>query len=1171
MIKTLPIYRTIKMILLIIFINSFANLPSMAEAKGNTQDLEKRITISFDKISLKEGLDKISAKASVAIIYSNSKEFILNSVSIHAINKPLKEVLKQLLAPFSLTFRVIDDKIVISYDAPKLKVLPAENKHLLIIPLKGKVTDTNGQALQGATIRIKGENKLTITDKNGEFAFDNVSPNSILQISFIGFIKKEIAIADDSGYLTIVLETDDSKLDAVSIVSTGYQTLPKERATGSFVLIDSALINRRVGTNILDRLDGVTSGLIFNKSLGTGNNATISIRGRSTIFANPDPLIVVDNFPYDGDITNINPNDVESISILKDAAAASIWGVRAGNGVIVITTKKGRPSDQVHISFNASMTVSSRPNLYYQSQISSTDYIGLEQYLFNRGYYNNTINDGYSTISPAVAIMLQKRNVQISTADSAAQINRLKTLDVRNDLQKYIYRPSFNQQYALSIDGGSKTHTYYVSAGYDKDLQNIAGSSYNRFTLNANNKYYLLQNKLQLTVGLLLVTSKTKNNGNAYTKPLYPYEQLADANGNHLTVVQSTGLRKQYTDTAGTGNLLDWNYRPLDENTNNTSTNLTDYKLNTNLNYQILKGLNVGIYYQYERGLSDYNQLYDANSFYARNLINSFSQIDPTSGNVTSPVPSGGIDNTSNSSYTSSYGRAQINYAKKFGDKHDLNVLAGVEIKDYQSSSIANTLYGFDPSTDSSLPVDNIDYFPEYFGSYNSATIPYLNSKNFTIDRTRSAFANASYVFKSKYTFSASARRDESNIFGVSTNQKGVPLWSSGLMWNINKESFYHFDPLPILKLRVTYGYNGNVDKTTSAYLTAQDGGANFWNTEYTNIINPPNPSLRWEKDRNINFGIDYATKNNLFSGNLDYYIKNGIDLIANSPIAPQTGITQFKGNAADTKTTGVDFVFNKNSIGNSKLRWQSTFLFSYTKDIVTNYKVKQLNNAQIIIGNYANPLQGYPYNAIFSYPFRGLDNKGKPQGLLNGIISENFTGITRSTDASNLTYNGSATPLIYGSFRNSFTYVGFELSINIVYKFDYYFRRANVFSGSNAFGSYGYSYADFDKRWQVPGDELKTNIPALIYPLNSAQNAFFQGSSTLVEKADNIRLQDVRLSYNFKSLIGKPIFKNLQIYAYLNNVGILWKATKQSLDPDYLYSAFVNPKTLSIGLSTNF
>lgn len=1170
MFQILPSLRTLRLLLLVVFVNGFLCISSIAAGKVKAQDLDKKITISFDKISLKDALDKIAKKASVKIMYSVSKELTATTISMHFKEKPLKDVLNQLLEPYSFSYEVIDEKIIIRHEAIKPKVHSEGNKHLLIIRIKGKVTDAKGQALQGATVRVKDENNFVITDKDGEFTFNNISPNAILQVSFIGYTTKEITTGNDADYLTIVLESANSKLDAVSIVSTGYQTLPKERATGSFVLIDSALLNRRVGTNILDRLDGITSGLIFNKSLGDGNNAVISIRGRSTIFANPDPLIVVDNFPYEGDLNNINPNDIESISVLKDAAAASIWGVRAGNGVIVITTKKGKASKDVRITFNANTTISGNPNLHYQPQINSSDYINLEQYLFDKGYFNNTINDGYSTISPALAIFLQKRNGNITASDSVKQINQLKTNDVRKDLEKYIYRQAVKQQYAFSLDGGSTTHTYYLSAGYDKNLSNTVSNSYNRFTINANNSYFLLDNKLQLSAGILLSTSNTKSNNDAYTHPLYPYEQLADANGNHLPVVQTGGLRKQFTDTTGSGKLLDWNYRPLDENNSNNSTRLTDYKLNTTVKYNFFKGLDIVVNYQYEKGISDNKLLHGSDSYYTRNFVNSYSQIDAATGVVTRPVPPGAIENISNSNYTSNYGRAQINYAKKFGNNHDLNVLAGVEVKDYQSVSNANILYGFNPSYDSSLPVDYITYFPQYYG-FGTNNIPYGAQQSFSVDRTRSAFVNASYVYSGKYTLSASARRDESNIFGVKTNQKGIPLWSSGLMWNISKEGFYHFEQLPILKLRITYGYNGNVDKTTSAYLTAQDSGPNLWNTEYTNIVNPPNPSLRWERDRNINFGLDYVTKNNLFSGSLDYYIKNGLDLIANSPIAPQTGITQFRGNAADTRTTGIDFTISKNIVGNSLLKWQSTLLFSYSKDIITNYKVKQGNNAQIIVGNYLNPVQGYPFNAIFSYPYKGLDNQGKPQGVLNGVTSEDYTGMLSSTDVSNLVYNGSATPLIYGAFRNNFSYDKFEFSFNITYKFDYYFRRPNVFSGSNNFGSFGYQGADFDKRWQIPGDELKTNIPALTYPQNNAQDGFYKGSSILIEKADNIRLQDIRLSYNLKLTRGSLFLKNLQVYAYLNNVGIIWKATKQNIDPDYVYAPFIDPKTLSLGLSTHF
>ena len=379
MLQILSSLRTIRLLLLILFINGCVIFSLRAETTDHTQDLEKRITISFDKISLKNALDRIANKASVAIIYSNSKEVINNPVSINVINKPLKDVLKEVLTPFSLSYRVIDDKIVISHNDSKITPRPAENRHLLVIPLRGKVTDTSGQTLQGATIRVKGENNLMITDKNGEFKFDNISPNAIIQVSFIGYKTKEITTGNNSGFLTIILDADNSKLDAVSIVSTGYQTLPKERATGSFSVVNNELLNRRISTNVIDRLEGIVPGLIFNRNTAASSTGIdISIRGHSTLFANDQPLIVVDNFPYDGDINSINPNDVESITILKDAAAASIWGVKSGNGVIVITTKHGSKNGKMVLEINSNVTIGNKPNLFYSPNfLDASDFINV--------------------------------------------------------------------------------------------------------------------------------------------------------------------------------------------------------------------------------------------------------------------------------------------------------------------------------------------------------------------------------------------------------------------------------------------------------------------------------------------------------------------------------------------------------------------------------------------------------------------------------------------------------------------------------------------------------------------------------------------------------------------------------------------------------------------------
>jgi len=1037
----------------------------------------------------------------------------------------------------------------------------ARQSHLAV---KGKIVDEKGLAIPGATVKIKQTAQTTTSDHQGRFSFLTARSADTLILTFVGYVTREIPVNNRSDLGEIRLAPNVNQLNLVEI-STGYQTIPKERATGSFVTVDSTLISRRVSTNILERLDGVTSGLIFNKPSTGINLPAISVRGRSTLFANAEPLIVLDNFPYEGNINNINPNDVASITLLKDAAAASIWGVKAANGVIVITTKKGRKSDRPNLSFNSSTMLSQRPDLHYQQWMSPEDYISMEQFLFKNGYYEDNINNGYTAISPAIAIMLQRRDQQISSQDSASAINQLKSFDPRKEMERYQYRAAVSQQYALSLDGGTAYSKYYLSAGYNSDQQALRTNTAERLTLNAGNNFSFLKGKLHLSAGLLLTLSNQKNNTDAYSIPFTPYDRLTDEQGNHLAVVTESGLRKQYTDTAGNGKLLDWAYRPLDENTANSQSSLTDYLIKSSLRYTVLQGLDLSLSYQYQKGEQTGKTLHQQDAFYTRNLVNSFSFFDP-SGNLIRPVPQGAIHILQNSAYLSHYLRGQVNYSKVFSEDHRVDLLGGAEFKDARTDASGSTSYGFNTSTFSAIPVDYLTPFAQYYNGWY-ATIPENARQSYTIDRFRSLFFNGSYTYLNTYTLSASARRDESNLFGVKANQKGVPLWSAGIMWNLSQEAFYHSLLIPQLKFRATYGYNGNLDRTVSAYLTARNISVNPWNAPYSDVINPPNPSLRWERVENINLGIDFASKKNLLSGSLEYFIKKGKDLIGNSPVAPQSGVIQFRGNSADTRTTGIDLVINKNPLSLQSLQWESNFLMSYNKETVTGYKVRQGSNLSIVNANYTNPLEGFPYYSVFGFKSAGLDQSGQAQGILNGESSKDYSAINNSTDASQLEYIGSAAPLWYGSFRNTFSYRNFSLSLNIIYKLNYYFRRSNVFSGS----SYTYLSSSFNERWQQPGDEMKTFIPALTYPLNSAADAFFRSTSQLVEKADHIRLQDIRLGYRVGSATPNILLRNLQIYAYANNLGILWKASSTAVDPDFSASPYIYPKSISLGLTTNF
>jgi len=1110
----------------------------------------QKINIKERDVKITDIFKKITKQTGYYFIYN--KELIEKSpvVSIKVANADIIETLNKLLPGLNLAYEITDKGIAVT-EKKSLGISPEEQKTAFDnIDVHGRVIDENGKGLAGAVIKLKDGRRTTVTNADGEFTFLGVDEKATIIISFLGFKVQEIKVSNQLG--NIQLEPVAGQLNEVGVVSTGYQNIPKERATGSFTQVDNALINRSVSTNILDRLDGVASGLIFNKNRPTDlpKNSAITIRGRATLFSNPNPLIVVDNFPYDGDLNNLNPNDFESFTILKDAAAASTWGSRSGNGVIVITTKKGLLNTGPKINFNINTTIGEKPNLFYSPSLTSSQYIDFEQLLFKRGAYNNSIANGYSPISPAVDIFLARRNGSISSADSLKSIKSLQTNDYRDQLSKYFYRNSINQQYQINVSGGGLNQKYFISAGYDKNSDSQVGNDYSRATLNASNTTYLFNNKIELSNNIIYTGSKST----FITQPviLYPYIQVADPNGVPLAVPKTLSL--SYAQSAGNGKLLNWLYKPLEELTNRYSlpiTILSDYRVNSSLSYSIFNGFKAIVLYGYEKSSFNTEKINELNSYYTRDLINTYTQLTTGTGTVTYPIPMGAIFDKSFGSLQSNNGRFQITYDQSWG-KHTFNGIAGMEFRDSKTDILSTRFYGYDPETNTNqnAALNFITSYPLFTGVGSSRIQPF-SSQNYNISRFFSYYTNVAYSYDSKYILSASARKDESNIFGVATNQKGVPLWSAGMAWNINKEAFYNLRWLPELKLRLTYGYTGNVNTSLSASLTSQsDGALTRYSVPYSVITNPPNPTLRWEKNQNINLGVDFASKNSRVSGNIDFWKKKGLDLIGNSPVAPQTGLTLITGNSANTLTKGIDLQINSlNLVG--IIRWNSTLLYNYSSSKVTEYKVSNGTNLNVVSNNYNNPLQGYPYYSIFSFKYAGLDNQGNPKGYVNNVASSDYTLISNSTNRNDLIFNGSATPVSFGSLRNSLQYKGLDFSFILSYRLGYYFRRYSLNMSDVTLGA-GYTQnTDYDNRWQVPGDELFTNVPSIVYPFNMSRNNLYNFSNALVEKADNIRLQEVRVGYTFKKLGGHP-FSSLNIFTYLNNVGIIWRANKYHLDPDY-------------------
>ena len=1031
------------------------------------------------------------------------------------------------------------------------------------------------EPLAGAGIKQKNGGISASTADDGTFILNLTGTGKTISISYVGYQSRDIEVpAGQTAIMLIELEPFNNTLEEVT-VSTGYELIPAGRSTGSFTQISNAVISRTAGTDIINRLRGITNGLLFDERIPT--NQQLSIRGLGTIYGERKPLIVLNNFPYEGDIANINPNDVESITILKDAASASIWGVRAANGVIVITTKSGRVNQPMKVVFNSTLAVAPKPDVFYMPSISSADFIDVEKFLFDKGFYKSMeTSTSRPPLTPVVELLIAKRDSRISAAQADEQISALAAIDVRNDFNRYIYKQGMNQQQAMNISGGSEKIAYYFSGGYDRNKDNM-GATYNRISLRADNTISVTK-KLKLNTGISYLKGGTATGGLGYGsiypapgKSLYPYARLADEDGKPATLVKD--FRRPYADAAENSGLLNWNYIPLmDSDYNQTSTSLSDILLNVSGTYWIGNGLSALLQYQYENSAGNSSTLQDINSYSARDLINRYTQTG-SGGTLSFPVPRGGILDENADRLFSNAIRTQLNYTKEWS-KSRVTALAGAEVRELKQKGSGFRIYGYNESGLTSIPVNYTSTFPQYFNNGSNLLIPAGNGTlSELVNRYTSFYGNGSYAWDDRYIFSVSARKDASNLFGVSSNQKGVPLWSAGLAWNLHNEKFFENSWLPYLKLRLTYGYNGNLDKTITAVTTIMYSSNNLNNMPYARIRTYPNEELRWERVGTFNAGADFRFKNERISGSLEYYRKKGIDLIGDQPIDPTVGLVKgtIRRNIADMLTRGVDLQLSFRILEKA-IRWQSDVIFNYNQNRLTGYQ-----NAGTAGSTYLNsgigiiPVLGRPLYGIYTYQWAGLNPvNGDPQGIVEGKVTSDYAAISSKTTLNDLVYHGPALPTVFGSLGNTFSYRNFSLFINVTAKLGHYFSRKSISYGS-LFNDWN-GHPDYAMRWQKPGDELYTNVPSMVYPAISRRDNFYASSSALVEKADHIRLQDVNLSYRFDNNTRKRLpLSSLELFSNLRNAGIIWRANKQHLDPDYANGYLPSGYTMSFGARMNF
>ncbi|PRD47629.1 SusC/RagA family TonB-linked outer membrane protein [Sphingobacterium haloxyli] len=1027
------------------------------------------------------------------------------------------------------------------------------------------VDSTTNRPLRNFNIFI---NEEPVEVSEGHIDIASFAVPLAIKVSHVGYRTKEYLWMRKLDRLSVLLAFDENAIEEV-VINTGYQKLSRERMTGSFETLDQQEINRSVNSNIINRLEDMTTSLSFDKRTYNINNPThtdgiVDVRGISSINGVNTPLIVLDNFPYEGDIANINPVDIETVTILKDAAATSIWGAQAGNGVIVITTKRGKAGDRQRWGFSSNLTLAERPDLLRLNQAGSADFIDMEMFLYDQGYFNNQINNNRRpALSPVVELLRLQQEGSLDNDEFDDRIAQLKNIDLRKEYLEHFYTTPVNQRYALNLSGGTDRSSYYVSLGYDKNVPPLKGNNYERQTLNIANDIkvsdrFLLNTKLMYN----RVSTSTFQDGYGAGNPIYPYAQFADNENRPLPI--NYGYSMRYLDNLPDIGLLDWKYRPIDELENNDRTSKANEVLaDLGLNVKLVKGLSLDIKGQFGYSGNKGRRLYNEQTYYTRNTINLYT--DASGETLKYQYPFGAIlDLTNNEQHTLS-SRGQLNYDRLLGAKHSLSGMVGGEIREVTNTGDGSRFYGYDEDKLLFSPIDQINRYQTY-DNLGGRSIIGNNSffQNASRDRYLSFYTNLSYSYDQKYVAYFSGRRDASNIFGAKTNGKWTPLWSVGGAWNVHNEKFWNSLLLSQLKLRVSYGYSGNVNKTVAALSTISYASNLTTNTRqpFAMIANPPNPELRWERVQTFNFGLDLSLLKNRLAGSLDIYTKKSLDLIGSSPIDPTTGVTNVYINSAHTDGKGMDLSLRSRNLI-TEFRWNTQLLLSYNKVIIAKY-MQEVEPVMSYI-QQINRIEGELAYAVFSYKWGGLDpENGNPLGYLNGELSDDWRNILQQLEHEDLNLHGSARPLWFGSLRNDFAYKGFNASINLGFRFKFFFRKPTLHYGQ--IGTWNPIHGDYKRRWQKPGDEQHTSVYSFLYPNDSYRDNFYQGAEINVVKGDHVRLKDIRLGYTISKL--RPRSGSLELFAYLTNLGFLWRANKEGIDPDTPQNEIGLPKTFSFGIN---
>ena len=1163
----------------------------MMHASATT--LAQKVTISKNNASLKEILLEIQIQTNVDLVYSIRQLEKANKISINAKNSSLKSVLDQCFQNQPLEYALHNGSIVIKERTTKNT---SENNTITqeFETLKGNVIDAKGSPIAGATLTILDSDIKANSDKDGNFSVQipTFKKSITLVCRYIGKKNRSIIVTtDDLRNITIRMEDSEEEIHEVQV--TGYQRIDKRLSTSEISTVMAADVLVPGMTSIDQALEGRIPDLVFTNNSGeVGSTGKIRVRGTSTLLGNREPLWVLDGFIMndpvrvsndelnDPDYINIvgnaiagiNPQDIERIDVLKDASATALYGTRAANGVVVVTTKKGAIGP-ARFSFNHSTKLTERPR-YSNRNINLMN--SQERMLFGQDlvdlhyqFPNNMPQVGYE------GAMHRYFNGLLDYDSFLKEIKWYET--VNTDWFDLLTHDAISLDNTLSVSGGNTNQRYYASVGYNPEQGVSIGTKSDRYTARINLDF-TTKEKLRTNISVYGNTQK-RNNLNAEIQAIdYAYNTTRT-----LPAFEDDGSLYYYSKVAyngmNQGNRM-FKYNVLNE-INNSSNTYEGGSLGANINtrYTIIKGLDASISANYNSSTALQEQWWGEESNYIARLKNAEYEDVPRPGELGySELPYGGILRTTNTRQEGYTLRSQVDYNTSFGseNQHLFNAMGGFELNGNTNKSIDDENRGFVKSRGLQF-IDQVDLveYPYY------ATWLNKNHRNIRHDITKqvSGYSSVGYSYKNQFTLNANARIDASNKFGSLADDKLLPVWSFSGMLNMKQVWFEDIEFLDDWRVRTSVGIQGNMLEDQSPNLIIRQGTVNpQYNENVSTIARYPNPNLLWEKTNQFNLAMEASFFRNRLSVGGSFYSKKTKDSFTTVNVSSVNGVpgNSYIMNGGDLENLGYSVSVGVTPIKTTDWSWRFNTYFS------GNYNKVKTNEVDVYsIDDYLNGtalIQNQPISTFYSYKFLGLNpSNGTP--IFDDYIDKSHLLENKSLEEAvmmTMVNSGQREPIFSGSFANTINYKRLSLMMNMTYSLGGKVRLFAMYDPIVAGVSAEKNVRkEFLNRWMAPGDEAYTNIPAIMSPANPefmnyishysnnplgatpmpkfASNiwSMYDRSDLRVVSGSYVKLSSLSLRYSLnEKLLKKTPFSNAQVSFNTINLFTLSAKELQGQDP---------------------